>query len=519
MDEKDPEKDESASHSHQFPPPQRASADESDGADDIERQRTREQDRHAGGQEEKDPHLIEWDGPDDPDNPMNWPTWWKWTVTTSLGLMTFCITFASSVFSTATMVTAEKFGVSTEVMTLGTSLFVLGFAAGPIIFGPLSELYGRKYPLFFGFFVFAIFQIAVAVAQNLYTVMLCRFFGGLFGSAPLAIVGGALADFWNPIDRGVAVCIFAGATFIGPVAGPIVGGFITMSYLGWRWTEYITAIMAFFFGAVGFLIVPETYAPVLLQRRAKKIRYETRNWAIHSRHDESQVDLRYIMQKFIARPFAMLFLEPILLLVTLYMSVVYGILYLFFESYPIAFQETRGWNEGVGALPFLSITVGVVLGGSLITYTTKTRFRRKLEKHGKVIPEERLIPMIIGGFLFPAGMFWFAWTSSPNINPWPQIVSGVPIGAGILMIFLQGLNYIIDVYMMNANSAIAANTFLRSFAGAGFPLFAVAMYHTLGVDWATSLLAFLAVALFPVPILFYLYGAKIRKLSRYSPSA
>lgn len=125
MDEKDPEKDESASHSHQFPPPQRASADESDGADDIERQKTREQDRHAGGQEEKDPHLIEWDGPDDPDNPMNWPTWWKWTVTTSLGLMTFCITFASSVFSTATMVTAEKFGVSTEVMTLGTSLFVL----------------------------------------------------------------------------------------------------------------------------------------------------------------------------------------------------------------------------------------------------------------------------------------------------------------------------------------------------------------------------------------------------------
>lgn len=77
----------------------------------------------------------------------------------------------------------------------------------------------------------------------------------------------------------------------------------------------------FFFGAVGFLIVPETYAPVLLQRRAKKIRYETRNWAIHSRHDESQVDLRYIMQKFIARPFAMLFLEPILLLVTLYVSV------------------------------------------------------------------------------------------------------------------------------------------------------------------------------------------------------
>lgn len=87
------------------------------------------------------------------------------------------------------------------------------------------------------------------------------------------------------------------------------------------------------------------------------------------------------------------------------------------------------------------------------------------------------------------------------------------------MIFLQGLNYIIDVYLMHANSAIAANTFLRSFAGAGFPLFATAMFHTLGVDWATSLLGFLTVAMFPVPILFYIYGEKIRAMSHYSPTA
>jgi DHA1 family multidrug resistance protein-like MFS transporter len=53
--------------------------------------------------------------------------------------------------------------------------------------------------------------------------MLCRFVGGCFASAPLAIVGGAFADFWNPVDRGVAVCVFAAATFIGPAAGPIMG--------------------------------------------------------------------------------------------------------------------------------------------------------------------------------------------------------------------------------------------------------------------------------------------------------
>ena len=114
-----------------------------------------------------------------------------------------------------------------------------------------------------------------------------------------------------------------------------------------------------------------------------------------------------------------------------------------------------------------------------ISIVTKTRFARKLEKHGRVIPEERLPPMIMGAFLLPIGLFWFAWTSSPHITWVPQVISGIFIGWGILMIFLQGLNYIIDVYMRHANSAIAANTLLRSLAGAGFPLFATAMYHTL----------------------------------------
>jgi hypothetical protein len=126
--------------------------------------------------------------------------------------------------------------------------------------------------------------------------------------------------------------------------------------------------------------------------------------------------------------------------------------------------------------------------------------------------------MILGALILPAGLFWFAWTSSPNITWVPQVIATVPIGWGILMIFLQGLNYIIDVYMWHANSAIAANTLLRSLAGAGFPLFAVQMYDKLGVAWASSLLAFLCIAMIPAPILFYLYGAKIRKLSKFTPT-
>jgi len=255
---------------------------------------------------------------------MNWPNKKKWLVTVTMGIVTFSVTFASSVFSTATTQASQEFGLSQEVMILGTSLFVLGFAFGPLVWSPISELYGRKTPLFIGFFCFAIFQIPVAVAQNAYTIFICRFFGGFFASSPLAIIGGAMNDFWDPVNRGIAVALFAGATFIGPVAGPIAGGFIVDSYLGWRWTEYITAIMAFFLGSIGFLIIPETFAPVLLQRRAKKIRFETRNWAIHAAADEQQVDFKELATKYLLKPFQMLVMEPILILVTLYMGFIYG---------------------------------------------------------------------------------------------------------------------------------------------------------------------------------------------------
>lgn len=109
-------------------------------------------------------------------------------MTVMLGLMTVCVRIASSIFSTATVATARHFGVSQEVMIFGTSLFVLGFAFGPIVFGPISELFGRKIPLFVGFYAFAIFQISVAVAMNLQTIFVCRFSGGVFAGAPLGIV-------------------------------------------------------------------------------------------------------------------------------------------------------------------------------------------------------------------------------------------------------------------------------------------------------------------------------------------
>ncbi|KAK3673696.1 hypothetical protein LTR78_006249 [Recurvomyces mirabilis] len=462
-----------------------------------------------------DPNLVLWDGPNDPGNPMNWSRGKKWMTTFVLGFVTFTVTFASSVFSPGTHQAAQDFNVSDEVMILSTSLFVLGFAFGPIIWGPASELYGRKWPMFIGVAIFGIFQIPVAVAQNVYTIFICRFMAGFFGCAPLTIIGGTFADFWAPVDRGVAVSIFSIATFLGPTGGPIVGGYLTETTgFGWRWTAWVTLIAVFSFGTIGWAVVDESFGPVLLQRRARALRFATKNWAIHAPADEIEINMNAIANKYLTKPVMMLVYEPILLLITLYTSFIYD---LFFVSFPISYVQERHWSLGLSGLPFLGVMVGVCMGGLVNFAFVKTRYVRILKQKGSVPPEERLVPMMVGAVALPIGLFVFGWTSSPDLTPIPQIISGAPVGLGIVLIFLQGINYIVDVYMMFANSAIAGNTIIRSLFGAAFPLFASYMYQGLGVAWATSVLGFVAVALIPVPMLFFVYGARIRKLSRFTP--
>lgn len=202
----------------------------------------------------------------------------------------------------------------------------------------------------------------------------------------------------------------------------------------------ITVIMGAAFGSLALLTVPETFGPVILKRRAQKLRFETKDWALHAKIEEGQTSFNDILHKYIFRPAQMITQEPILLLITIYMALIYGMLYLFFEAFPISFQQQRGWNDGVGALPFLSIFVGVLAGTAVIFVDAKTRYARLHKSLGRVPPEERLRLMALGGCVLPAGLFWFGWTSSPNISWVPQVLAGAPIGFGIYLIFMQGIN-------------------------------------------------------------------------------
>jgi DHA1 family multidrug resistance protein-like MFS transporter len=196
----------------------------------------------------------------------------------------------------------------------------------------MSEVLGRRTPLLCGYALFALFQIPVAVAQNITTVCVGRFLGGFFAAAPLSVVGGILADLWDPIPRSYAICIFAAGGFAGPVAGPIAGGFIAQSHLGWRWTSWITLIMAAAVGALAFFFAPETSAPRILQYRAAALRKESGNNDYHAKADAEKLTMQRVLTVYLIRPFVMIVQEPILALVTAYMSFLYGIVYLLFEA-------------------------------------------------------------------------------------------------------------------------------------------------------------------------------------------
>ncbi|CAA19050.1 Spermidine family transporter [Schizosaccharomyces pombe] len=454
----------------------------------------------------------------DPKSPLiavNWPFKRKLKTTCILAYVALCSSFASSVFAVPAEAITTVFHISLTVSLLTMTVFLLGYCSGPIIWAPLSELSGRKPPILIGMLGFGIFNISVAVGKDIQTIMMCRFFAGFFASAPLTVVAAALADMYSNKYRGTAITLFSAMVFDGPLVSPIVGGFLTKSYLGWRWTEYITSFMGFFALIIVYLFCDETYSKAIIQGKAKEYRAITGNYFVHAKSEEEVLTLSDIAKNYLLVPMKLLFTEPICFLITLYSSFVYAILYLLLEAYPIIFGEKRHFSMGVAELPYIGLLVGVFIGSGINIAFEPWYYRKCLAQGGKPDPEARLPPMMIGCFMFPAGIFWLSWSGHYSYVNWVvPALSGLATGCGILLIFLQCINYLIDAYLFRAASAIAANTIMRSAMAAGFPLFAVQMFHNMGVGWAGSLLGFIATALIPMPFVFFFFGRKIRRMSK-----
>lgn len=130
---------------------------------------------------------VGWDGPNDPENPMNWPTWLKVVNIGLISCLTFITPLASSMFAPGVPQVMQEFGNSDELIAdFVVSIYVLGFALGPMILAPMSELYGRLWIYHASNVGFIVFSVLCAKSSGVGMLTACRFFQGVFGAAPIS---------------------------------------------------------------------------------------------------------------------------------------------------------------------------------------------------------------------------------------------------------------------------------------------------------------------------------------------
>ncbi|KIR67448.1 multiple drug resistance protein, partial [Cryptococcus bacillisporus CA1873] len=474
--------------------------------------------KYPGSGTNEDPYIVDWLH-DDKEDPQQWPSTYKWFSIFIVSMMTLAVALSSSAYSGGILSMMEDLGSSRELLIAGMSLFVLGFAFGPLLWAPLSELYGRRWMYIISYALLTLWSGAAAGAPNVGSLLVFRFFGGFFGSSPLANAGGTISDVLNANQRGLGMALFAAAPFLGPALGPITGGFLGLTS-GWRWVEGFLTILSGVLLIVGILFAGETYAPTLLRQRAERLSKVTGNVYRFRADAKKPLDVKVVFKASIIRPWKFLFLEPIVAILSIYVAILYGILYLFFAAYPIIFQQGHGWNTGVGGLAFLGVLVGSLVSVVISIFVINPQYVKVAEKKGgRADPEDRLPPALWGGILIVIGLAGTAATDGPDVHWIAPIIFGAPFGCGIIIVFLAIMSYLVDSYTIYAASVLAANSVLRSLFGAAFPLFTNQMFEKLGLHWGVALPGFLSLSCVPFIWVFYKYGAGIRAKCKYSADA
>ncbi|WPH01808.1 Hypothetical protein R9X50_00466200 [Acrodontium crateriforme] len=467
---------------------------------------------------EKDVNLVTWDGPDDPDNPKNWSNRKKWLVTISVSLFTFISPVSSSMIAPALLQVKQDLNMSSMFEAqLALSSFVLAFAVGPLFLGPLSELFGRRIVLQLSNLFYFIFNLACGFSTNGGEIIAFRFLSGLGGSAPLGIGGGVLGDIWLPQERGKAMALYSLMPLLGPAIGPIAGGFIT-EYTTWRWVFWSTCIAAILVQFIGFFFLKETYAAEVLRRKKKAFIKQTGNKDLHTEFDNPSRKLSTHLKIAFERPFRLLFTQPIVQVLAIYIGYVYGVLYLVLASFPVLWEEVYGEKPGIAGLNYISLGLGFYIGTQIAAKTADRIYKFLKAKNNNTGRSEFRVPLMFpGAAMVPIGLLLYGWSAQHKLH-WivPNIGTAI-FAAGNQLVFQNCQTYIVDSYTRFAASAIAATTVFRSLGGFAFPLFAPAMYNALGYGWGNSTLAFLGIVVgFPAPCILWWYGEILRKKSKFA---
>ncbi|WFD01215.1 hypothetical protein MYAM1_003977 [Malassezia yamatoensis] len=466
--------------------------------------------------------IVGWYGDDDPECPYNWSFLYKCWVNLLLFTMTMSIYMGSSIVSPGIPDLAQQFGVSRVVATLSMSLFVWAYGFGPLILSPITEIswIGRNGPYIIGLGLFTILQIPNALVNNLAGYLVLRFLSGFLGSPVLATGGATVGDIWR-IDGGFmnGLAFWGFGACGGPTIGPLISGYAVQK-LGWRWSIWPLLCFNGLAWILIFFTFPETSSATILTRRARYLRKATGNPKYRSQGEieDEKTSVRTLLYDTLCRPIQLTLTEPVLLCSNLYIAYLYGIMYCFFEAFPLALQGKHGFSTGAMGVAYISGYIGVGFTFLLFCiYNLKVVIPRF--NQGKWKPEYRMEPAFLGGIFFPVALFWFGWTTFSSVH-WisPIIAFGLFVSATFLL-FQGFLSYIGENFPRYLASAYASNGLFRALVGGAFPLFATQMFERLTLQGGCSLLGGLAILLIPITVIFYLFGGKLRAMSKNAGTA
>ncbi|TCD65444.1 hypothetical protein EIP91_002657, partial [Steccherinum ochraceum] len=467
-------------------------------------------------------NTVRWDPEyevtlDADEDPKMLPTWRKWMIVILICTCALCCTCASSVSAFTEDGLSEQFHVSKEVSILSISLFVLGLGIGPLLNGPMSEVYGRNNVYRVSLFLFWAFTWPVTFPPDIGTFLAFRFITGFCGAAFLSVAGGSVSDLFEGHKVPSPMACYTISPFIGPAVGPLFAGFINQN-ANWKWTFRVMLIWIFVEWSLLCLIIPETYSPVLRKRKAAKLRKTTGDQRYWAPLDQRHTSMLYSILMSCYVPFKHLALDRMALLLDFWSAIVLGILYLAFQAFPIIFGEQHGFNTQEIGLSFAGIGIGMII--ALCTQPLwNSLYDRQAKQHGGVRPPEcSLVMGQVGAVILPMSLFWLAFTSYSSVHWIVPIIASVPFGSGVLFCFISTFTYLVTAYRPIAASAMAANSFVRSASAAAFPLFAAQMYHRMGTPGATAFLAGLTTLSAPLPFIFYRIGARLRENSAMATS-
>ncbi|KAF2967062.1 hypothetical protein GQX73_g6515 [Xylaria multiplex] len=453
---------------------------------------------------------LDWDIPDDPDNPRNWPLWQRILHSAIPAVWSFGLCAGISSLVAAIPLLQLQFGLSRNVALLPVTVYTVGFSIGPCIASPISELYGRRCIYWTNLPMLIIFNAIAAASNNFVVLVLFRFLAGVSGSGVLAVAAGSLSDIWDTRNAGRVGVPYILAPFLGPSLGPLIGAYILEQYDNdWKWSIWVLLL----------ILAPVALTLPLMKETSKSRILYLR----HKKHSKGSLEMTSssrikTIQMGLLRPLHMAVFEPLSLLLGLYTSYSFAMIFSFFGSYAYVYSTIYHFNAREIGLCYIPVVVGFLLAVLTFAYFDVTKYQKVLQLKGVVPPEHRLYAALFGSGLVPVGLFWYSWAPREGVHWVAPVLAGVPVGWGTLTGFLSVIAYIVDVYgSTNSASAVAANGIFRFLLGAAFPQFIIQLYKSsIGIHWAGSIFAFLSLVLVPVPWFFFYRGRHLRQQSPYA---